>query len=349
MNSLLSFLKGFIDLQKAASITVPGVVAAFALILFAWPTDSLVFQGYTFTTPPHVAVPAVCDALSKESATSSGSDGRVSAMDYSSLQARRWQIEDCERQLQTLLIQEQRTVAGLADRIDREQKHASEAQAKYIDYLDKFSTLAEKFKQDADKALATVETLKQDSKAGEIRAAFYTAMSARWAEEQKIIVDRLRAGNSGEIFADVINKIAQRALYFAILAITIGFVLDPINKTVFSNLYSTYSIRVLNAIGARLGTVVVPSTAKSRTQGRPSADILNVNYALGLKLISQDDVDALQNRYYYAAQMSVGLIIPTAMLLLAAVLFLNARYPDQFLRHIPTVSEIQRPADGAAR
>src|SRR5471032_3519317 len=139
MTALLTFLESFIDLQKAASITVPGVVAAFAVILLAWPTESLVFQGYTFQAPAQVSVPAVCDALSREAATGSGGEGRMSVPDYSSVQARRWQIEDCLRQLQALIIREQQNIVSLAARIDSEQKRATEAQAKYVEYRNKFN------------------------------------------------------------------------------------------------------------------------------------------------------------------------------------------------------------------
>jgi hypothetical protein len=45
---------------------------------------------------------------------------------------------------------------------------------------------------------------------------------------------------------------------------------------------------------------------------------------------------------YYSAQLSIGLILPAAMLLAATALFLNARYPDRSLQHITTPAEIQQ-------
>ena len=342
MTALLTWLKSFIDLQKAASITVPGVVGAFAIILFAWPTESLIFQGYTFPTPADVRTPAVCDALSREAATASGSEGRMSATDYSAVQARRWQIEDCVRQLQALIIGEQQTIASLAARIAAEQKRATEAQGKYAEYRDKFNSLAESFRREAQRAQSTASMLSEDSKGSEARVAYYTNLSARWNDEQKEIVERLKAVNGGEVFADIVGKVTQRVLYVAILAITIGFILDPLNRAFFNVFYSPNQIRLLNALSASKGAIVLPPTAKrSKRDGRKIV-MLNINYALGLKLISQDDVDALQNRYYYTAQLTIGLILPTALLLAATALFLNARYPDQSLRHIVTPDEIQR-------
>jgi hypothetical protein len=342
MTALLGWLKSFIDLQKAASITVPGVVAAFAVILLAWPSGSLVFEGYPFERPGPVRVPAICDALSQETATVSGGEGRMTVRDYSSVQARRWQIEDCVRQLQALIIADQQNVASLGPRIDLEQKRATEAQAKYVEYRDKFNTLADGFKRESELSLAAAGLLRDESKASEARVAFYTALSGRWADEQKRITERLDAVNAGEVFADLVGKVTQRLLYVAILAVTIGFILDPFNKAIFSVFYSTDRVKLLNARLGAQGIVVVPPSARAAAASRAKPYMLNVNYALGLKLISQDDVNALENRYYYSALLSVGMILPTALLLIATALFVNSRYPDDTLRQVRTREDVQR-------
>jgi hypothetical protein len=343
MAALLAFLKSFIDLQKAASITVPGVVASFAVILLAWPSASLVYEGYAFPTSVGMRVPAVCDSLSQEAATVSGGDGRMTAPDYSSVQTRRWRIEDCIRQLQALIIADQQNVASLASRIELEQKRATDAQAKYADYRDKLNALADNFKRESERALATATSLREESKASEARVAFYTGLSARWSEEQKALSERLNAVNAGEVFADLVGKVTQRVLYVAILAVTIGFILDPLNKAIFAVFYSTDRVKLLNAKLAAQGIVVVPpSTPVAPIANAPKPHILNVNYALGLKLISQDDVAALENRYYYSAVLSVGMIVPTILLLVGVALFVNSRYPDDLLRKVRTADEVQQ-------
>src|SRR5262245_11184781 len=103
-------------------------------------------------------------------------------------------------------------------------------------------------------------------------------------------------------------------MYFILLGVLCGLVIDPIMGLLQPVLYTDGRVLRLNA--SVDGVLVVPRHYQFTAY--------NINYALGLGLVSEADIDALQRRYMLPSQMLLNLIIPGILLLIAGGLYLDS-------------------------
>ncbi len=330
MDNLFSWLNSLLNFQKAAAITVPGATVALALLLLFMPSEKLTFSGYDFPADSSLGVPRVCNALSREDAMESGDAGRMTLTDYTSIQSRRWQIEHCVRELQLALIDQQRRAADHRPSIDAQTRTATAFNARFQQAADSGSDLAADFKTQRDAALRALDSLRADSARIAIRTAYLTSLAQRWGTEQTAIGARLKLVDAGEVFTDFAQKLTSKIILFTLVAIAIGFILSPFNQAIINIAYDDTTVDDLNEAGVKRGLMKV-----SKSDDHTKEPWLNPNYAVGLKLITQDDVDTVRKRYYYAAELTVGMIVPLILLAVACASYEVKRYPDSGLAPTP--------------
>jgi hypothetical protein len=330
MDNLFSWLNSLLNFQKVAAITVPGATVALALLLLFMPSEKLSFSGYDFPADSSLGVPRVCNALSREDAMESGDAGRMTLTDYTGIQSRRWQIEHCVRELQLSLIEQQRRAADHRPTIDAQTKAANAFNARFQQAADSGSDLAGEFKAQRDAALRALDSLRADSARIAIRTAYLTALAQRWGTEQTAIGARLKLVDAGEVFTDFAQKLTSKIILFTLVAIAIGFILSPLNQAIINIAYDDQLIDDLNAANRKKGLMKVSTSTQHENE-----PWLNPNYAVGLKLITQDDVDVVRKRYYFGAELTVGMIAPLILLAIACASYEVRRYPDAGLALTP--------------
>jgi hypothetical protein len=346
MTEFLARLSSFINLQKAATISVPGLILALAIVVFyfARPVPSLEVATYNFGPAPNLDVPKACSDLSAETAPSSG-PGRLKPGDYTLLQQRRQAIDNCVRQLQSRALDAQASSARLAAQIDADQKAADDLMKQYRDYAVKGVDLAAHYQAVAQEKLNAVNGNKARAKESDSRAQIYADLVTRYSQEGKTISDRVHTGENDEPFGDFVQKLMDKALWVMLLGIVLGLALDPITRTVQSAMYNDSRIKRLNRLYkdwrpvptrsdqnsmATVTTTEVPGRSPRGSVAEASArpKLYNINYALGLGLITEDDLDALEKHYGLSSQFGFGLILPLAVLMIAAGVFMRERLPD---------------------
>ena len=320
MTELLTRLASFFNLQKAASVSVPGIMLAVALVFLyyaAYDREPFETTGWVMFARNGLEIPAECDALFEDRSAESGSTGRLTKKDWEWYQERRRATENCLRQLQARQVEWQAQVASLQSQIAARQKAADDFVAQYLDYLKKGNELAGRFKELADNALGVVNRDRQATKSAEAKTAAYSALITSVQQDQKAAGDRLRAGDQESPFNDFVQKLIDKSVYIALLGLVLGLMLDPLTKQLQMLLYTD---RVITFLNWRTKRAPVPTKATRQKE-------FSVNYALGMGLISPADVQTIEDRYAVTGQFCLGMILPTIVFIVAGGIYLKNHRP----------------------
>lgn len=319
MTELLTRLSSFFNLQKTASVSVPGIMLAVALVFLYYVGPLRTFQtnDKAIFAANNLAIPEQCNALFDDQSAESGSTGRLTKRDWDWYQQRRRVTEDCLRQLQDAQISSQKEIALRQSRIAAGQKAADDFMAQYLDYSKKGNELAGRFKELADNALGAVNRDRQATKAEEAKSAAYSAIITSVQQDQKAAADRLRAGDQEQPFNDFVQKLIDKAVYVALLGLVLGLMLDPLTKQLQLLLYTDRVIKFLNK---RTKRAPVPTKATRQKE-------FSVNYAVGMGLISPADVQTLEDRYAISGQFCLGMILPITVFIVAGGIYLSNHRP----------------------
>ena len=322
MGDFLTRLTGLVNFQKTANVSAPGVIAAAAVLLFF-------FSG----SPPSYEPPIrtfskdaielmkfehskSCEVLSYDWHAKGGIGGRLRSEDWATLQQRRKEVDDCTYTLQQRIIADLKTIAETSAQVEADQKLATSLAKQYEDeelsgrsFADKTKRLAVHYQGEVNKNRATV-------KQAETRVAFFNSMLPRLAQEGKELAQIVHAGDSVEPFEAITTRFGGNAMAFILFAIVCGLVIDPVMALIQPVLYTDQRLRRLNA--AVQGVRVAPQGA--------NITAYNLNYARGLGLLTDADVDALTRQYLYPSQMLLNLIVAGGLFLPAAGLFLKTHW-----------------------
>ena len=341
MSEFLTRLSSFFNLQKAATISVPGLIMAAAILLIYYSNPPQILRIAApvpnSKTAPNLDIPQSCLGLAAEQSTTSGS-GRLNGTDYTAVGTRRNTIDSCVSDLQSNIVAEQSTTAKLSAQIDADQKAADDLMKQYRDYELKGLELAAKYRALAQQRLNAVNRNKLLTKQADVRVQVYTDLVSRYSQERKALTDRVHAGEDQEPFADFVSRLSDKLIYVMLLGIVLGLIMDPINKIVQSALYTDGRIQRLNQSHANWRAVPTrewqnTTVRAAREKGMDPEEALrmkfsNPNYAIGTGLISQADMDAMLDRYGLSSQFGFGLILPMVVLIVASGLFVQHRILD---------------------
>jgi len=322
MGEFITRLTNFFSFQKTANVSAPGLLLAGSLLLFHAATKAPEYEvkAYDFDRAmiDDLVFPEDCLKLSQDYRTSGGTAGRIRMIDYENLQKRRSALDNCAYQLRSRIIAQQRVIAETAQVVDTNQKLAASFLTKYGEEALARNSMAAGTKAEADNYLRYANEARALNKGAEELVAFYTLLLPRLTKESDAISQISHSGEQEEPFADVTQRLSNRVMYFILLGIVCGLIIDPIMGLIQPILYSDDRIKRLNV--AVSGVQVVP--------GNLQLTFYNMNYALGLGLITDADIETLRRRYMYPAQMLLNLILPGAVFLAGLGLYLNTHWPQ---------------------
>ncbi|MEP7298519.1 MAG: hypothetical protein ABI702_20230 [Burkholderiales bacterium] len=318
MAELLTRLTNLFNFQKTANISAPGLlVAASVLLLLASgrpQTYEAVSSGFDSGAVQGLGLPQSCLSLSQDYHATGAISGRLSDKDWTMLQTRRAAIDDCAYQLQHIVQTDQADNARRSQEIVTAQKLHTALMKKYEDESLLRSSVAGGFRAEADEVLKSLRKAEAETKSNEARITFANGMLPRLQKDSEAISALSHSGESDELFGDLATRASNRIMYLLLLAIACGLVIDPIASLIQPLLYTDGRVLQLNATVD--GMLVVPRSYRMT--------VYNVNYALGLGLITEADLEFLRQRYLYQSQMLLNLILPGALLLVSAGLYLDS-------------------------
>jgi hypothetical protein len=245
-----------------------------------------------------------------------GIGGRLRSEDWATLQQRRKEVDDCTYTLQQRIIDDLETIAKTSAQIEADQKLATSLAKQYEDEALKGLSSAPRTLTQAEHFQGKVNENRAVVKQAETRVAFFNSVLPRLGQEAKDLAQAVHAGDTVEPFEAVATKFGGNAMAFILFAIVCGLVIDPIMALIQPVLYTDQRIKRLNA--ALQGVRVPPK--------RANITAYNLNYARGLGLLTDADVEALKQQYLYPSQMLLNLIVAGALFLPAAGLFLKTHW-----------------------
>jgi hypothetical protein len=155
---------------------------------------------------------------------------------------------------------------------------------------------------------------------------------------------RAQIPKSGDISAQLggqLSSVLQQSFYsflmFGLLGFAIGTVLDPVNKALFLQVLPALGKKVTNSkVGAFLtGYGILVQSKEILTEKYSDHAFgkrliaqdplkLSPQYYIGRGLISASEYDDLISKYYRFTEISIGMIIPSAVLILSACYLMTA-------------------------
>jgi len=322
MADFLSQISKFFDFQKTVAVSVSGTIMAFAIVLIYYAVnppelfEPRVTLEFDPATVKNLNLPEPCNTLLIKLRSLRGGSGRLDQDEWQWLYNRRILMENCSQQLRTRVVDEQNKVAKLGADLEAQQKLAAAFMKQYEEYRLKGISLAGQYKTLGEDALKQVNDKRAESKRSEGLLAVYNDLLTRVNADLKTLVERVREAEQDEPFADVVTKLTNRLVYILLFGVVIGAALDPIMLQMQQLLYTKGRTYRMNERNRALGNAPV-----AVGQARKPED--NVNYAIGLGLITQQDVDALDVRYNRSSQFGLSLVLPLAVLLVAIGLYID--------------------------
>jgi len=318
MGEFLTRLTSFFNFHKTVNVSAPGLMVAGALLLFNAARNTQTYPEYTppdfdKQTMEELRFPEPCKALSTDFHPSRATSGRPSPDDWTKLQKRRATMDDCSYRLQQLIRTDQSAITQTAQQIVATQKIYASLMKRYEEEVLVASPLANATLALATEKGDTLQSQEAEAKRLELGVAFAKGMIPRLAQESEAISKLSHTGEQDGPFGDVVSQLSNHVMYFLIFGILCGLVLDPIMSLIQPLLYT--DARVLRANASVNGVLVVPRHFQFTAY--------NVNYALGLGLITEAEVESLRRRYMYPSQMLLNLILPGILLLIATGLYLD--------------------------
>ncbi|HEV8393595.1 MAG TPA: hypothetical protein VGQ37_04940 [Vicinamibacterales bacterium] len=318
MGQLLARLQNLISIQKAATISVPGILLALGISLFYF--AGRLVPAEPLTPPGGIESTRIreCDALRTRKRNGSGSEGQLRDVDLRELHNRQVLIEVCVAKLRGQIRDREGQLARTEDNVKEEQKLYEAALARARDYTLKGIDLADRYYVIGSMALERADGLRSTAKTLSNSNAEQDGLITEFDAERKLIVERIRRGEQDEAFAGFINNVIDRLGYILGFGLVLGWIFDPIAKALQPFLLNDWRIIRLNRKYEGTGNWV--PTSRTRT----SED--NPNYALGRGWITTTDLNELQERYAYSSQFGLSLIVPLIVLLLAGGHYLDVRF-----------------------
>lgn len=320
MGDLLTRLTNLFNFQKTANVSAPGLVVAVSVLLLlasGKPQEyKAVLYPFDAKSLEELRVPLSCLLLSQDYHATGAIAGRLSDADWTTLQKRRATIDNCTYQLQHVVQTDQADNALRTAEISASQKLHAALMKKYEDEILLASPMASRFKAEADAVLTRLRDAEGKTRTNEARIAIATSMIPRLEKESQAISALSHSGESEELFGDLAARASNRIMYLVLLAIACGLVIDPVASLIQPLLYSDGRVLRLNA--AVDGMLVVPRSYRMT--------VYNLNYAIGLGLITETDIEFLRRRYLYQSQMLLNLVLPGALLLFSVGLYCDSHF-----------------------
>jgi hypothetical protein len=323
MGEFLTRLTSFFNFQKTANVSAPGLIAAGAVFLFFFSAPpqhydqvDRIFSKESVDLMGFSNLSKSCEVLSYDWHAKGGIGGRLLSDDWTTLQQRRNYIDDCTYTLQQRIITDLKTIAQTSAQVEAEQKLLTSLAKRQEDELLSGQSFAKQTQRQVAEIEGDLSTKRADAKRAETRVAFYNSVLPRLGQEAKEIAQIVHAGDNVEPFEAVATRFGTNFMAFVLFAIVCGVVIDPIMALIQPVLYTDKRMRRLNA--AVQGVRVAPREA--------NLTAYSLNYARGLGLLTDADIEALMRQYLYPSQMLLNLIVAGALFLPAAGLFLKTHW-----------------------
>jgi len=297
LSQLLQNATAFLDVRKQLVTTVPGLVLAAALSLL------------TGTAPAWVARPFVCAStasLMRESVARAealriwDTTRTISGLTNEDLIQRRAAEATYRRQLQRAAIAVQNCKPETCSQALTALQNATDAVKKFVAGSGNYRAI----QPDADAAALQARS-DQD-------ALFEAHRKLAWLEADPTCAAPL--ADWPTIAADV--------LMFGVLGLMLGLMLDPVNKALFLQVLPEAAGSSSTGRRYRVRKYFARTFVSRASRTYPRSDVLSrhrVQFYIGRGVITEAEYQALIDKYYRFAELTIGLVIP--LLITTAGLF----------------------------
>lgn len=237
MGDLITRLTNLFNLSKTVAVTVPGLIAAAALGLVLRPVSP----------KNEIAVPiqgAECEFRQEEltpPAHLSFGDYRDTARAHQNkLEVSRLTLQDCILQRTSELGKEEADIADKKIEIEVQSKERDVFARKYLQYVESLGPLRANYESGMRTRTDQIMRIRKQLLDDELAAKRRQLAIDRLKASLKVVDERL--ADPGRLrpalgFADYFEGLTSKVLAFVLLAMALGFTLDPINRGLFGALF----------------------------------------------------------------------------------------------------------------
>lgn len=246
MGDLFTRLTRFFDLSKTVAVTVPGLVAAVALALMMRPVkpadDIAVHVDATECQFRQTAL--------RRPAKLSPQEHRQVALDnQTALESSRRKLQDCILLRSSQLGKEESDIADLKHDIQLRTKERDVFEKKYLGYVESRGPLRNEFEGGMRMRTNGIMAARKQIVDLELVAKRRQLEIDRMKADLKVVDERL--ADPGRLrpalgFTDYFDGLTAKVLAFGLLAMVLGYTLDPINRGLYGALFDRPI--VLNAL-----------------------------------------------------------------------------------------------------
>lgn len=249
MGDLVTRFTNLFNLSKTVAVTVPGIVAAVAIGIMLRPI------------PPkdEIAVPVPntdCTFAQEELVrpnTLSLSDYRSTAVSHQNkLEVSRRRLQDCILQRTSELGKEEADIADKQLEIVLRTKERDVFEKKYLHYVESLGQLRDAYESNMQAHTEQIMAIRRSILEAELAAKQRQLTIDRLKEDLKIVDERL--ADPGRLrpalgVTDYFEGLTSKVLAFVLLAMALGFTLDPINRGFFGALFDRpFVLSFLNSL-----------------------------------------------------------------------------------------------------
>jgi hypothetical protein len=256
VGDLFTRLTRFFDLSKTVAVTVPGLVAAAALTVLARPAHT---EDYIAVLRSNAACEFDQTALQRPQEFSLASYHDSAIKNQILLEKSRRHLQDSIMLRTSELGAEEAAIADLNHDIALLTKERDAFEKKYLNYVESLGPLRDSYKRDFDKTQReiagkrpTLLKAQLDAKRRQLDIDRFKA-SLKTVDERLGDPGRLRPAATLEAYLD---GLTTKVLAFGLLAMVLGYTLDPINRGIFSFLFDYLLLWIWNQLRVQRFTVV---------------------------------------------------------------------------------------------
>ncbi|SRR6266478_3100863 len=240
MDKLVSLLQSFFDLNKVASVSLPGLLSAVAIIMLLWPPvpidviptvsaqDQLINQF-----PPPIAEACKTGTSTLEVYRSLSDLNATAVRNQQKLDDEKQRFAQCIN-LETSRIGFEKTSNDhLTAQVGEYQKVYSAAQENYLVYLKSNGALALSFRQQRDDAAGEIEKRRTQILQNEQNIRERERRVAELTRQAGIINDRLADParlRPRRTIDDFLAGLVNHVVAFLLLALVLGVLMTPVNQ-----------------------------------------------------------------------------------------------------------------------
>jgi hypothetical protein len=236
MGDLITRLTSLFNLTKTVALTLPGLVGAIAVAILLWPPQP--DNVLPTLSPPTSCKVSLTAALLEPKNLEEVTD--IARKNQAILESRQRDLQSCSELETSQVGKEEARNANLKTDIAVLEKEQTAVQDAYVSYQKSNSPLAANYRDKLNNVDGRIDAKRREILQNEQSIRDKNKLIQENGRYLKMVTDRL--ADPGRLrpqknFDEFLSSLADHAVALILLALVIGYLLDPFNRAIYGALY----------------------------------------------------------------------------------------------------------------